>query len=415
MMMKSNSQIDLSHEKIRISFPALSQEVNGYPLTYLDTGASALKPQVVIDEMSAVMSGCYSNIHRGLYQMSQETTRRFEQARETVGRFLNTKNPNEVIFTRNATEAINIVASSWGAKNLQAGDKIVLTELEHHANIVPWHFLRETLGVELLFARVDENGNLDLEDYKEKIAQKGVKLSSFAHVSNALGTVLPVADMVSFAREKGVLTLVDGCQAVMHDRVDVQALGCDFYVFSGHKLYGPSGIGVLYGREDLLNAMPPYQGGGDMIETVSYDEVRYQNVPGRFEAGTPAIVEAIGLASAIDFIHHIGFDYVADYEASLYDYLCEEMSEIKSVRLIGAAKKRVSVYSFVVEGVHPHDLATLFDKQGVAVRVGHHCAEPIMTKLGVPAGTIRASLGIYNNKEDIDRFVAALKKAIAFF
>lgn len=414
-MMKQETPVSLVQEKIRAAFPALTQEVNGRPLTYLDTAASALKPHAVIDAMSDVMSGCYANIHRGLYQMSQETTRRFEGARETVANFLNTASKDEIVFTRNATEAINLVATSWGLENLKAGDKILLTELEHHANIVPWHFLREKIGVELLFARVDEKGNLDLDDFATKIKQEDVKLAAFAHLSNALGTLLPVEKMVTLAKQYGVMTLVDGCQAVMHQKVDVQALACDFYVFSGHKLYGPTGIGVLYGREDLLNQMPPYQGGGDMIETVSYETVTYKSAPGRFEAGTPAIVEAIGLGAAIGFLEDIGYDYIKSHEKELYDYLCAQMSSVPSLRLIGAADERQSVYSFVVEGIHPHDMATLLDKQGVAVRVGHHCAEPIMVKLGVPSGTIRASIGLYNTKQDVDRFVAAVNKAISFF
>ena len=414
-MMKQETPISLAQEKIRAAFPALTQEVNGRPLTYLDTAASALKPQAVIEAMSDVMSGCYANFHRGLYQMSQETTRRFEQARETAASFLNTHTSNEIVFTRNATEALNLIATSWAMENLEAGDKILLTELEHHANIVPWHFLREKKGIELLFARVDENGNLDLDDFVAKAKDTRVKLASFAHLSNALGTRLPVEKMVTVAKQYDVVTVIDGCQAVMHEKVDVRALGCDFYVFSGHKLYGPSGIGVLYGREDMLNAMPPYQGGGDMIETVAYDKISYKAAPGRFEAGTPAIVEAIGLASAINYLEDIGYDYISQHEQELYAYLCKQMSAIPAVRLIGAADERQSVYSFVVDGVHPHDMATLLDKQGVAVRVGHHCAEPIMTKLGVPSGTIRASIGLYNTKQDVDRFVEAVKKAISFF
>ncbi len=414
-MMKQETPISLAQEKIRAAFPALTQEVNGRPLTYLDTAASALKPQAVIEAMSDVMSGCYANIHRGLYQMSQETTRRFEQAREAAASFLNTHTSNEIVFTRNATEALNLIATSWAMENLEAGDKILLTELEHHANIVPWHFLREKKGIELLFARVDENGNLDLDDFVAKAKDTRVKLASFAHLSNALGTLLPVEKMVTVAKQYDVVTVIDGCQAVMHEKVDVRALGCDFYVFSGHKLYGPSGIGVLYGREDMLNAMPPYQGGGDMIETVAYDKISYKAAPGRFEAGTPAIVEAIGLASAINYLEDIGYDYISQHEQELYAYLCKQMSAIPAVRLIGAADERQSVYSFVVDGVHPHDMATLLDKQGVAVRVGHHCAEPIMTKLGVPSGTIRASIGLYNTKQDVDRFVEAVKKAISFF
>lgn len=402
-------------DRVRADFPALNREMNGKPLIYLDTAASALKPQCVIDAMSDLMGGPYANIHRGLYEMSQTTTSAYEGARKKIAEFIGAHSDNEIIFTRNGTEAINLVAQSWGRQHLGENDIVLLSELEHHANIVPWHMLREERGVILEFVPVDDQGNLDLESYRQKIQNPSVKMAAFAHISNALGTVLPIKEMIALARDNNVTTLVDGCQGVMHGAVNVQDLGCDFYTFSGHKLYGPSGIGVLYGREDLLNAMPPYQGGGDMIERVSYEHVDYQKAPARFEAGTPAIVEAVGLGRSTDYLLGLGWAAISTHENDLYDHLCEALGKIEGLKLIGAADERVSVASFVVDGVHPHDLGTLLDKQGVAVRVGHHCAEPLMKRLNVPSGTVRASIGLYNSHDDVEAFIAALKKAKMFF
>lgn len=395
-------------------FPALGRKMNDKELVYLDTAASALKSKAVIQAMTQLMEGPYSNIHRGLYEMSQTTTSLYEGARSKVANFINANSENEIVFTRNGTEAINLLARTWGVQNLQEGDRIILTELEHHANIVPWHMLREELGIILEFAKIDELGNFDIEDFKAKLELPNVKLSSFAHISNALGTVLPVKEMVTLAKSKGVSTIIDGCQGIMHGSVDVQDLGCDFYIFSSHKLYGPSGIGVLYGRYEMLNALPPYQGGGDMIETVDYDKITYAEAPARFEAGTPAIIEAVGLGASIDYLSSLGMDNIEAHEEEIYSHLLDEMSKIDRVKLISQASSRKSVVSFLINGAHPSDVATLLDKQGVAVRVGHHCAEPLMKRLGLENGTIRASVGIYTSKQDITRFIEALNKTIRF-
>ncbi|MBK67682.1 MAG: cysteine desulfurase [Rickettsiales bacterium] len=401
-------------DAVRHDFPALGREMNDKELVYLDTAASALKSKAVIQAMTQLMEGPYSNIHRGLYEMSQTTTLLYEGARSKVANFINANSENEIVFTRNGTEAINLLARTWGLQNLQEGDRIILTELEHHANIVPWHMLREELGIILEFAKIDELGNFDLEDFKAKLELPNVKLASFAHISNALGTVLPVKEMVSLAKSKGITTIIDGCQGIMHGSVDVQDLGCDFYIFSSHKLYGPSGIGVLYGRYEMLNALPPYQGGGDMIETVDYDKITYAEAPARFEAGTPAIIEAVGLGASIDYLSSLGMDNIEAHEEEIYSHLLDEMSKIDRVKLISQASSRKSVVSFLINGAHPSDVATLLDKQGVAVRVGHHCAEPLMKRLGLENGTIRASVGIYTSKQDITRFIEALNKTIRF-
>ena len=400
---------------IRADFPSLSRDVNGQKVVFLDTAASALKPSSVTQAMSDMMAGEYANIHRGLYQFSASATAKFEAARGKVATFINALHENSVIFTRNATESINLVAQSWGRANLSAGDVVLITAMEHHANIVPWHMVCEQTGARLEVVAMNDDGSLNTDDFNAKINNPDVKMLAFSAMSNALGTVNPVADMVAQARASGVVTLVDACQAVMHGVVDVQAWECDFMVFSGHKLYGPSGIGVLYGRENLLNAMPPYQGGGDMIDVVSFETgITYKNAPSRFEAGTPALVEAVGLGAAIDYLSAIGMDAIAAHEADLYAYLCDEFAKLDGVRLIGRAQNRASVLSFVMDGIHPQDIGVLLDKQGVAVRVGHHCAMPVMERMGID-GTVRASIGLYNTRDDVDAFIAALKKVQKFF
>ena len=400
---------------IRADFPSLSRDVNGQKVVFLDTAASALKPSSVTQAMSDMMAGEYANIHRGLYQFSASATAKFEAARGKVATFINAPHENSVIFTRNATESINLVAQSWGRANLIAGDVVLITAMEHHANIVPWHMVCEQTGARLEVVAINDDGSLNTDDFNAKIKNPDVKMLAFSAMSNALGTVNPVADMVAQARASGVVTLVDACQAVIHGVVDVQAWECDFMVFSGHKLYGPSGIGVLYGRENLLNAMPPYQGGGDMIDVVSFETgITYKNAPSRFEAGTPAIVEAVGLGAAIDYLTAIGMDAIAAHEADLYAYLCDEFAKLDGVRLIGRAQNRASVLSFVMDGIHPQDIGVLLDKQGVAVRVGHHCAMPVMERMGID-GTVRASIGLYNTRDDVDAFIAALKKVQKFF
>lgn len=397
----------------RADFPILQQQINGKNLVFLDTAASAQKPQVVIDAFNRVFSTQYANVHRGLYKLSQETTREFEAARQKVAGFINA-NPNEIVFTRNATEAINLVAASWGRANLQPGDEILITGLEHHANIVPWQMIAEQTGAKLVVAPIAENGDVLALDVTKCITPR-TKMLAISHMSNALGTILPVMELVlEIARARGITTLLDGCQAVMHIPVDVKALDCDFYVFSGHKLYGPTGIGVLYGREEILNAMPPYQGGGDMIDTVTFEKTTYKSAPARFEAGTPAIAEAIALGAAIDYLQSHGMVNIARYEEEIYRYALERIATVPGLTLHGRALRRSSILSFTVDWAHPSDVATILDKEGICVRVGHHCCMPLMQTLGVSA-TIRASIGMYNTREDIDALINGLEKARKFF
>lgn len=401
-------------EALRAEFPALAQEVNGRRVAFLDSAASAQKPRAVIEAMDRVMQTHYANVHRGVYSFSQKTTQAFEDARRKVAGFLGTDNDSEIVFTRNATEAINLVAAGWGRKHLKAGDEIILTTLEHHANIVPWHMLREELGVVLKVVPLLDGGALDMKAYKELLGPK-TRLVAVGHMSNALGTINPVAEITRLAKQAGnVKVLVDGSQAVVHLPVDVSEIGCDFYVFTGHKLYGPSGIGALWGRYDVLDTMQPYQGGGEMIEQVSFDEITYKEPPHRFEAGTPAIVEAIGLGAAIDFVQGIGREDIAAYEAQLLHGAEAMMKDIPGLTLYSRAPERAGILSFTVDGAHPHDVATILDQMGVAVRAGHHCAQPLMKALGVPA-TTRASLALYNTGEDVARLAEALEKVKSIF
>ncbi|MGB4101821.1 MAG: cysteine desulfurase [Alphaproteobacteria bacterium] len=392
--------------QLRADFPGLAQQVHGKPLVYLDSAASAQKPVQVLEAMDRFYRRDYANIHRGVHELSQRATRHYEAARATVRRFINAAHDHEIIFTRGATEAINLVAASWGSANLQAGDEVVVTELEHHANIVPWQMLAGR-GVKLVPARMNDAGEVTADAVRVCLTSR-TKLVAVAHIANALGTVLPVAEIIALAHARGIPVLVDGCQAVCHSPVDVQALGADFYVFSGHKLYGPTGVGVLYGRAELLAAMPPYQGGGDMIETVSFDGTTFKEPPQRFEAGTPAIAEAVGLAAAIDYVGAIGMARIAAHEQDILVYATEKLCGIPGLRIIGTAANKAAVLSFVVEGAHPSDLGTLLDRHGIAVRTGHHCAQPVMTRLNLPGGTVRASFGLYTTRDDIDRCAAAL-------
>lgn len=401
-------------EALRAEFPALSQEVNGRRVAFLDSAASAQKPRAVIESMDRVMQTHYANVHRGVYSFSQKTTQAFEDARRKVAGFLGTDNDSEIVFTRNATEAINLVAAGWGRKHLKAGDEIILTTLEHHANIVPWHMLREELGVVLKVVPLLDGGALDMKAYKELLGPK-TRLVAVGHMSNALGTINPVAEITRLAKQAGdVKVLVDGSQAVVHLPVDVSEIGCDFYVFTGHKLYGPSGIGALWGRYDVLDTMQPYQGGGEMIEQVGFDEITYKEPPHRFEAGTPAIVEVIGLGAAIDFVQAIGREDIAAYEAQLLRDAEAMIKDIPGLTLYSRAPERAGILSFTVDGAHPHDVATILDQMGVAVRAGHHCAQPLMKALGVPA-TTRASLALYNTGEDVARLAEALEKVKSIF
>ncbi|MGY8736832.1 MAG: cysteine desulfurase, partial [bacterium] len=398
----------LDVEKIRSEFPILSTEMRGQPLTYLDSGASAQKPRVVIDAMADFYSAHYANIHRGVYHLSAEATRQFEAVRGKVAAFIGAANEREIIFVRNATEAINLVARSWGEQNISEGDEIVLTQMEHHANIVPWQMLAKRCGAVIRVAEIDDDGVLDVAHLTSLLGPK-TKLLAFTHVSNALGTINPVTQLVALARDRGITTLVDGAQAVPHQRVSVDEIGADFYVFSGHKVVGPSGAGVLHGRMDLLEAMPPFLGGGDMIESVSFEGTTFAPVPHKFEAGTPDIASIIGFGAAIDYLEAIGMDEIAAYEHELLVYATERLATVPGLRIIGQAKEKAAVISFVLDDAHPHDIGTCLDGEGVAVRAGHHCAQPLMKRMGVPA-TARASFAFYNTREDIDRLVKALIK-----
>jgi cysteine desulfurase/selenocysteine lyase len=399
--------------KIRDDFPILATQMRGHPLTYLDSAASAQKPRAVIEAISDFYSSHYANIHRGVYQLSAEATLAYEDVRTRVAHFIGAASPREIIFVRNATEAINIVARSWGEAEIGRDDEIVLTQMEHHANIVPWQMLASRVGAKIRVAAVTDSGELDVDHLKSLLGSR-TKLLAFAHVSNALGTINPVHELTALARERGITTLVDGAQAAPHQPVDVDALGADFYALSGHKVFGPSGAGILHGRLPLLEAMPPFLGGGDMIESVSFEGTTFAPVPQKFEAGTPDIASVIGFGAAIDYLSEIGMDRIAAYEQSLLTYATERLEELPSLRIIGTAKEKAAVISFVLENIHPHDIGTVLDGCGVAIRAGHHCAQPLMHRMGVPA-TARASLSFYNDRKDVDRLIAALQKTQELF
>ena len=394
-------------DAVRAQFPILSRTVHGKPLVYLDNAASSQKPEQVIEAMAGSMRTAYANVHRGLYTLANETTAAYEAAREAVRRFLKSPSVDQIVFTKGATEAINLVANGIG-QTLRPGDEIVLSVMEHHANIVPWHFLRDK-GAVLKWVDVDASGALDMDDLKTKLSDR-TRLVSLTHMSNVLGTVTPVAEIVRLAHDAGAQVLLDGCQAVVHEPVDVTDLDVDFYVFSGHKLYGPTGIGVLYGKAAALDALPPYQGGGEMIETVTLDAITYNDPPHRFEAGTPPIVEAIGLGAAIDWVMSQDFAAMRAHEDALLDRATEALHGVNGLQIHGSAPGKSAVLAFSIEGAHPHDLAQIMDRYGVAIRAGHHCAQPLMTHLGVSA-TARASFACYNTSEDVDAFVSALERA----
>jgi cysteine desulfurase/selenocysteine lyase len=398
-------------EAIRADFPILARQVNGHPLVYLDSAASAQKPRAVIAAMTGAMEHSYANVHRGLHTLANETTEAYEAARSSVARFIGA-DPAEIVFTKGGTEAINLVASGLGA-SLKAGDEIVLSEMEHHANIVPWHFLRERLGVVLKFTPVTDDGRLDVEAFKGLLTER-TKVVALTHMSNVLGTVNPVAELTRLAHEAGALVLLDGCQAIVHQPVDVKALDVDFYVFSGHKLYGPTGIGALYGKAERLAALPPYQGGGEMIGNVSLDAITYADPPHRFEAGTPPILEAIGLGAAIGWLEGLDRQAVAAHEHALYDHVRERLAGANWLRVLGEAPGKGAILAFTVDGAHAHDVAQILDRYGVAVRAGTHCAEPLMRRFGVTSSA-RASFALYNTHEEADAFVDALTKTQAFF
>ena len=401
------------HDRLRGQFPALAQEVNGHPLVYLDNAATTQKPQAVLDAINHYYRADNANVHRAAHALSGRATRAFEDARETVARFINAPRSHEVIWTRGTTEAINLVAQSWGMSELRAGDEIVLSTLEHHANIVPWQLVAQRTGAVIRVIPLDERGDLDIAAYLALLGPR-TRLVSVAHVSNALGTVNPVKEMVAAAKAVGALSLIDGAQAVAHLVVDVQAIGCDFYAFSGHKLYGPTGIGVLWGRTELLERMPPWQAGGEMIDKVSFSGTTFNTLPFKFEAGTPHIAGAIGLAAAIGFVMEQDRDSLASHDAALTDYLIAGLQQVPGLRLVGEPGQRAGAVSFLLEDIHPQDAATLLDMQGIALRVGHHCAMPLMESLGI-GGTMRASLACYNNRDDVDALLAALHKLSDFF
>lgn len=400
-------------EAIRRDFPILSREVYGKPLIYLDNGASAQKPQAVIDAITHAYSNEYANVHRGLHFLSNAATDAYERARETVRSFLNAGSGDEIIFTKSATEAINTVAYGYGMPKIGEGDEILLTILEHHSNIVPWHFIRERQGAKLVFAPVDDEGVFRLDEFEKCITSK-TKLIAVTHMSNVTGTVLPIKKIVELAHARGIPVLVDGSQAAVHMPVDVRDLGCDWYIMTGHKLYGPSGIGILYGRMDMLEQMRPFMGGGEMIEEVTVDTVTYNHPPHRFEAGTPPIVQAIGLGAALDYINSVGREAIAAHETDLRAYAHQELGKINSLRIVGNAPDKGAIIAFELQGIHAHDVSTLIDRSGIAVRAGTHCAQPLLQRFGVTS-TCRASFGMYNTRAEVDALVVALEKARQFF
>ena len=397
-------------DSVRQDFPILRRKVNGRPLIYLDNGATAQKPQSVIDAIDRYYSDQNSNIHRGVHHLSQQATQAYEEARETIRAFINAKHGHEVLFTRGTTDSINLVASAWGRKFLQPGDEIIISTLEHHSNIVPWQMICEERDAVLKVIPIHESGELDMAGFRSLLTDR-TKMVAIAHVSNSLGTINPVEEVIRLSHENGALVLLDGAQCVPHMRVDVRSLDVDFYAFSGHKIFGPTGVGILYGKEDILNNMPPYQGGGDMIERVTFEKTTYNTLPHKFEAGTPNIVGGIGLAAAIDYVTQFDPKALAEHEQDLLVYATEKLQRIPGLRIIGTAGNKASVISFVVDGTHPFDIGTLLDQQGIAVRTGHHCTQPLMDFYGIP-GTVRASFAMYNNRDDVDVLVEATQRAV---
>lgn len=397
-------------DKIRADFPILKREVNGKPLVYLDNGATTQKPTAVINAIAHYYTDMNSNVHRGVHYLSQISTDAFEVTRKKLQSFINAPEDKQVIITKGTTDSINLVATCYGRAFIHAGDEIIISAMEHHSNIVPWQMLCDEKGCKIRVIPMNDKGELDMEAYQNLFNEK-TKLVAVTYVSNALGTINPVKEMISIAHDKGVVVLVDAAQAVQHIQVDVQDLDVDFLAFSGHKMYGPTGVGVLYGKEELLNAMPPYQGGGDMIKEVTFEKTTYNELPFKFEAGTPNIEAGICLNEAIDYINSIGLKNIEAYERELLDYALEKLSQIPGMKFIGTADQKCSVISFIIEGTHPYDVGVILDKLGIAVRTGHHCAQPVMDRFGIP-GTIRASLALYNTKEEIDILVAGIQRAV---
>ena len=406
-----NSPIDIAY--CREDFPALHQAVNGQPLVYLDSAASAQQPTTVIDAVARYQREDHANVHRGVHTLSHRATELYEGARDKLRDFVNAASRTEIVLTSGTTESINLVAQSYCRPLLQPGDQILITWLEHHSNIVPWQLVCEQTGAELIVAPINDRGEIELDQLRDLMTDR-VKLLGIGHVSNALGTINPLREIIAEAKKLGITVLVDGAQGVPHMTVDVQALGCDFYAFSGHKMYGPTGTGVLWGREALLEEMPPYKGGGDMILEVSFDHTVFNELPYKFEAGTPNIAGTIGFGAAVDYLQSVGLENIHELEKTLHRYMVQKLVDVDGIRLIGNAANQASVQSFLLNDIHPHDLGTLLDHQGVAVRTGHHCAMPVMQRFGLP-GTTRASLGLYNNTDDIDRLISALLKARQVF
>lgn len=410
---RRNASSGFDVEEVRRDFPILGEKVRGKPLVYLDNAATTQKPRVVIERLDGYYRTENANIHRGIHFLSERATQAYEEARATVARFLGAADAREIVFVRGTTEAINLVAQSYGRKFIGEGDEIVVSAMEHHSNIVPWQILREQVGAGLRVIPMNDHGELLVDEY-ERLFSDQTKLVAVTHLSNALGTINPVGEIIQIAHRHGVPVLVDGAQAAPHLRVDVREIDCDFYAFSGHKLYGPTGVGVLYGKASLLDAMPPYQGGGDMISSVTFEKTLYNVLPYKFEAGTPNIAGAIGLGAAIDYLSKVRLDLVAAHERELLAYATEAVSAIKGVRIIGTAREKAAVLSFVLDGVHAHDVGTILDQDGIAIRAGHHCAMPVMERFGVPA-TARASLGLYNTREEVDALVGAIEKVKRVF
>ena len=399
--------------RIRQDFPILKRKIRGKPLVYLDNAASSQKPKAVIDAITRLYSEDYANVHRGVHELSQRSTEAYEGARLKVRRFINAGSEREIIFVRGATEAVNLVAQTYGRVQVRAGDEVLITTMEHHSNIVPWQILCEEKGAHLRVAPINDRGELILDELEKLLGPK-TRLLALAHVSNALGTINPVREIIRMAHQRDVPVLLDGAQAVPHMAIDVRELGVDFYAFSSHKMFGPSGVGVLYGKEALLEAMPPYQSGGDMISSVTFEKTTYNRLPYKFEAGTPNIADVVGLGAAIDYLDGIGMEAIGAYEHELLDYGTQALSEIPGLELVGTAREKAAVLSFTLEGVHPHDVGTILDQDGIAVRTGHHCAQPVMDRFGIPA-TARASLALYNTKAELDLLVAGIHKVIEVF
>ncbi len=407
------SDLEFDVEKIRESFPILKEKVYGKPLVYLDSAATTQKPEVVIDTINRYYSTYNSNIHRGVYLLSQRATDAYEQARVKVQRFIHAAESREIIFVRSATEAINLVAQTYGREHVQAGDEVIVSAMEHHSNIVPWQMLCEEKGATLRVIPMNDEGELLLDEY-EKLLNPRTRLVAVVHIANALGTVNPIQEIITAAHRQDIPVLVDGAQAAPHLEVDVRALDCDFYAFTGHKLYGPTGVGILYGKADLLDSMPPYQGGGEMIQSVTFEKTTYNVLPNKFEAGTPNIAGGIGLGAAVDYVSQIGRENIVAHESELLSYATRRLSSINGLRIIGTAKEKASILSFVIEGVHAHDVGTILDQESIAVRTGHHCAQPVMDRFGIPA-TARASFAFYNTREEIDVLGKGIQRVIEVF